>query len=91
MNLKYFKTDFVVKEEFPDVSLEYELLKYVTPLVELEFGIDITNPKVQIVLNDEQLDSLVENNQLISNSTIFMHPDVFRDAEQNQVLLDLEN
>ncbi len=90
MNLKYFKTDFVVKEEFPDVSLEYELLKYVTPLVELEFGIDITNPKVQIVLNDEQLELLVENNQLISNSTIFMHPDVFRDAEQNQVLLDLK-
>ncbi len=90
LNLKYFKTDFVVKEEFPDVSLEYELLKYVTPLVELEFSVDITNPKVQIVLNDEQLDSLFENNQLISNSTIFMHPDVFRDANQNQVLLDLK-
>lgn len=90
MNLKYFKTDFVVKENFPDVSLEYELLKYITPLVELEFSIDISNPKVQIVLNEEQLESLIDNKQLISNSTIFMHPDVFRDDKQNQVLQDLQ-
>ncbi|MGE6625244.1 site-specific DNA-methyltransferase [Bacillus pumilus] len=89
-NLKYFKTDFVVKSKFPDISLEYELLKYVTPLVELEFGIDITNPKVQIVLNEEQLGSLIDNKELISNSTIFMHPDVFRDDKQNQVLQDLQ-
>ena len=90
LNLKYFKTDFVVKEEFPDVSLEYELLKYITPLVELEFGIDITNPKVKIVLNEEQLESLIDNKRLISNSTIFMHPDVFRDDKQNQILQDLQ-
>lgn len=90
LNLKYFKTDFVVKEEFPDASLEYELLKYITPLVELEFGIDITNPKIQIVLNEEQLESLIDNEELISNSTIFMHPDVFRDDKQNQTLQDLQ-
>lgn len=90
MNLKYFKTYFVVKEKFPDVSLEYELLKYITPLVELEFAIDITNPKVQIVLNEDQLEALIENNELISDSTLFMHPDVFRDAEQNQILSDLQ-
>ena len=90
LNLKYFKTDFVVKEEFPDVSLEFELLKYITPLVELEFAIDITNPKVQIVLNEDQLENLIEKNEMISNSTLFMHPDVFRDAEQNQILNDLQ-
>ncbi|MDR0300097.1 MAG: site-specific DNA-methyltransferase [Streptococcaceae bacterium] len=90
MNLKYFKTDFIVKGDFPDVSLEYELLKYVTPLVELEFTVDIANPKVQIVLTEEQLEMLIENHQLISNSTLFMHPDVFRDAEQNQILSDLQ-
>lgn len=90
MNLKYFKTDFVIKEDFPNVSLEYELLKYITPLVELEFAIDIENPKVQIVLNEEQLETLIDNNHLISDSTLFMHPDVFRDAEQNQVLVDLQ-
>lgn len=90
LNLKYFKTDFVIKNEFPDVSLEYELLRYVTPLVELEFGLDISNPKIQIVLSEEQLESLIESEQLVNNSTIFMHPDVFIDDKQNQSLKELQ-
>ncbi|RZI48126.1 site-specific DNA-methyltransferase [Lactococcus kimchii] len=90
MNLKYLKTDFVIKEKFPNVSLEYELLRYITPLVELEFTVDIVNPKVQIVITDGQLESLIENNELVAYSTLFMHPDIFRDAEQNQVLSDLQ-
>jgi len=90
INLKYFKTDFVIRREFPDFSLEYELLKYITPLIELEFSVDITNPKVQIVLNEEQLEVLIADGNLINNSVLFMHPDVFRDAEQNQLLKELK-
>lgn len=84
-NLKYFKTDFVVKEEFPDVTLEYELLNYVTPLVELEFGVDISNPKVQVILSEEQLDEM-EETDFIENSTLFIHPEIFFDAEQERIL-----
>ncbi len=90
INLSYFKTGFVNKKDFPDVSLEYELLKHITPLVELEFGIDIDNPIVQIVLNEEQLDSLINKNKLVSNSTLFIHPDVFLDEYQNQTLRNLQ-
>lgn len=90
MNLKYFKTDFVIKEDFPTVSLEYELLRFITPLVELEFAVDIANPKVQIVITDEQFETLIENNELVAHSTLFMHPDIFRDAEQNKNLSDLQ-
>lgn len=84
-NLKYFKTDFVVKEEFPDVTLEYELLNYVAPLVELEFGVDISNPKVQVILSEEQLDSMKESD-FIENSTLFIHPEVFFDSKQERIL-----
>lgn len=84
-NLKYFKTNFVVKEEFPDVTLECELLKYVTPLVELEFGVDILNPKVQIILSEYQLDKIDESDFVV-NSTIFYHPDIFFDTRQEIVL-----
>lgn len=90
LNLKYFKTSFIDKESFPNISLEYELLKYVTPLVELEFSVDITNPKVQIILNEQQLKKLIETDQLVSASTIFIHPDVFLDAKQAQILQDLK-
>ena len=84
-NLKYFKTDFVVKEEFPDVTLEYELLNYVTPLVELEFGVDISNPKVQVILSEDQLDEMNESD-FMENSTLFIHPEIFFDAEQERIL-----
>lgn len=84
-NLKYLKTNFIVKEEFPDVTLEYELLKYVTPLVELEFGVDITNPKVQVILSEEQLDEMDESD-FVDNSTIFFHPEIFFDAKQESIL-----
>ena len=86
-NLKYFKTDFVVKEDFPDVSLEYELLNYVTPLVELEFGVDISNPKVQVILSEYQLDKMDETD-FVDNSTLFIHPDIFFDANQKRILRD---
>lgn len=84
-NLKYFKTDFVVKEDFPNVTLEYELLNYVTPLVELEFGIDISNPKAQVILSEEQLDAM-EETDFIENSTLFIHPEIFFDTQQERIL-----
>ncbi|HEL1647755.1 site-specific DNA-methyltransferase [Streptococcus suis] len=86
-NLKYFKTDFVVKEEFPDVTLEYELLNYVKPLVELEFGVDISNPKVQVILTEEQLDEMAESD-FIENSALFIHPEIFFDEKQERILRD---
>ena len=86
-NLKYFRTEFVVKEEFPDVTLEYELLNYVTPLVELEFGVDISNPKVQVILSEDQLDEMNESD-FMENSTLFFHPEIFFDAEQERILRD---
>lgn len=86
-NLKYFRTDFVVKEEFPDVTLEYELLNYVTPLVELEFGVDISNPKVQVILSEDQLDEMNESD-FVENSTLYFHPEIFFDAEQERILRD---
>lgn len=86
-NLKYFRTHFVVKEEFPDVTLEYELLNYVTPLVELEFGVDISNPKVQVILSEEQLDNMNESD-FMENSSLFFHPEIFFDAEQERILRD---
>ncbi|WP_372544230.1 hypothetical protein [Streptococcus mutans] len=75
----------MVKEEFPDVTLEYELLNYVTPLVELEFGVDISNPKVQVILSEDQLDEMDESD-FVENSTLFFHPEIFFDAKQESIL-----
>lgn len=88
-NIKYFKTDFVDKNEFPDFQLEDELLNYITPLVELEFGIDISNPSVQIILTEEHLAELIKEGKLEKNSTLFMHSEVFLDSKEEAVLSKL--
>lgn len=89
-NLKYFKTDFVDKTEFPDFTLEIELLNYITPLVELEFGIDISNPSVQIILTEEHLEALLQNHELQAGATLFIHPDVFLDTKEQEQLSELQ-
>lgn len=89
-NLKYFKTDFVDKTEFPDFTLEIELLNYITPLVELEFGIDISNPFVQIILTEEHLEALLQNHELQAGATLFIHPDVFLDTKEQEQLSELQ-
>ncbi|MFP7776733.1 site-specific DNA-methyltransferase [Streptococcus dysgalactiae] len=89
-NLKYFKTDFVDKTKFPDFTLESELLNYITPLVELEFGIDISNPSVQIILTEEHLEELLQNHELQAGATLFIHPDVFLDTKEQEQLSELQ-
>ena len=89
LNLKYLKTNFINKEKFPDISLEYELLKHVTTLIELQLGIDSSNPNVQIIMNEEQLNNLFDKKQLTNNSILFLHPDVFFDDKQNQLIKNL--
>ena len=88
-NLKYFKTDFVDKNYFPDFQLEDELLNYITPLVELEFGIDISNPSVQIILTEEHLADLIKEGKLEKDSTLFIHSEVFLDSKEEAILSQL--
>ena len=85
-NLKYFKTDFVDKNDFPDFQLEDELLNYITPLVELEFGVDISNPSVQIILTEDHLADLIIEGKLEKDSTLFIHSEVFLDSKEETVL-----
>ena len=88
-NLKYFQTDFVDKTQFPDITLEKELLKYITPLVELEFGVDISDPSVQIILTERHLEELLRNEKLVQGATLFIHPDVFLDSTEEEKLNQL--
>ena len=65
------------------------MLKYITPLVELEFGIDISDPSVQIILTEEHLEELLKNKQLVQGGTLFIHPDVFLDSNEEEKLTQL--
>lgn len=88
-NLKYFKTNFIDKNDFPDFQLEDELLNYITPLVELEFGIDISNPSVQVILTEEQLGKLIKEGKLEKDSTLFLHPTILLNNKEAELLSKL--
>lgn len=89
LNLKYLKTDFIEKDKFPGYSLYEELTNYIEPLIELEFGVDVSRHKVEIVMNEEKLESLFESNLISKDEYIFMNPNIFLDSYQKQKLLEL--
>ena len=53
-NLKYYKTEYIDKQndEDDDYEVEEEILKYVVELIQLEYGIDISNKGIGLVLSD---------------------------------------
>lgn len=85
-NLKYFKTDFVEKADFPDFELEEKLLQNVTSLVELEFGVDINESHVNVCLTEEHLEELIKKDLLKNHSTLFLRSDILLDDLENDVL-----
>jgi adenine-specific DNA-methyltransferase len=54
-NLKYYKTDFVARDE---EYLSDALLKHITEMIQLENGIKLDGKKYLMILTDEQADDL---------------------------------
>ena len=57
-NLKYFKTDFLSKE---DDEIEEKLCISAKELMELEYAVDIDNKNYFLLTEDEDLDALIEH------------------------------
>lgn len=53
MNLKYFKTDYIEKD---NEEMEFELLNNVKTLVELQNGIDLSSSAIDIILELSEID-----------------------------------
>lgn len=53
-NLKYYKTDYVAKENLDDddYDINEEILKYIVELIQLEYGVDISNKEIGLILSD---------------------------------------
>ncbi|KZK05288.1 Type III restriction-modification system methylation subunit [Lactococcus cremoris] len=65
MNLKYFKTAMINKE---DENLEKTLLSNVKTLIELQHGVDLSNSKIAVVVNRKQAEEL----SVTGLSTVYM-------------------
>lgn len=79
-NLKYYRTDFVAKD---NEYLVDSLLEHVAEMIQLEHGIKLDNKSHIMIMNDEEADELEQNwSQYIDVKAIYVAQDVLLTASQ---------
>lgn len=71
-NLKYYKTQYIDRFNYKDEKyyIVNELSKYIKELVQLENGIDINNPTIQVLFTDEEIEEFSKNIELVKQCKI---------------------
>lgn len=90
-NLKYYKTEYINRfnKESENYYIVNELSSYIKELVQLEQGIDITNPKVQLIFDDENADKILFNEELVKKcKIIYLDRNVMLTSEQQDIILE---
>lgn len=79
-NLKYYRTDFVAKD---NEYLADSLLEHVREMIQLEHGIKLDNKSYIMIMNDEEADELEQNwSQYTDIKAIYVAQDVLLTASQ---------
>ena len=87
-NLKYYKTDFIDKD---DEELTDKMLEHIEEMVQLERGVKIDNNEYVLVLSDSDADKLTANiSKYDKLKAIYMSSDVLLSGKQKRILEDYE-
>ena len=87
-NLKYYKTDFVSKDE---EYLTDDLNEHIKEMVQLELGVDIDDSNYCLVLSDDDADELEEKiDEMKDLKGIYVSKDVLLTSSQKTKFKDLE-
>lgn len=87
-NLKYYKTDFVSKEE---EAISDELLKHIKEMIQLEYMLDIDDTEYKLILTDEEADDLERNIDKYSDiKALFISRNVLMTAEQIRLFKNIQ-
>lgn len=79
-NLKYYRTDFVAKD---NEYLVDSLLEHIAEMIQLEQGIKLDNKSYIMIMNDEEADELEQNwSQYTDIKAIYVAQDVLLTASQ---------
>ncbi len=82
-NLKYYRTDFVSKDE---EFLSDALLSHIAEMIQLEHGVKLDGKQYIMVLSDEDADRLAKNWQDYPDvKALYISSDVLLTAEQNNL------
>lgn len=82
-NLKYYRTDFVSKDE---EFLSDALLSHIAEMIQLEHGVKLDGKQYIMVLSDEEADQLAKNWQDYPDvKALYISSDVLLTTEQNNL------
>lgn len=87
-NLKYYRTDFVSKDE---EFLSDALLSHIAEMIQLEHGIKLDGKQYLMVMSDEEADKLAANwNEYMDVKAIYVSTNVLFTTEQEQLFKNVE-
>lgn len=87
-NLKYYRTDFVSRDE---EYLSDELLEHIIEMIQLEHGVKIDNKRYFILLDEDEADELAQNRADYPDiKEIYVAKDVLFTTEQAALFADVE-
>lgn len=87
-NVKYYRTDFVSKQE---EYLSDALLEHIREMIQLEHGVKIDGSQYLMVMSDEEADALQANWAEYGNArAIYASKDVLFTTEQNELFANVE-
>ncbi len=88
-NLKYYKTAYIPRMNNEEANLHSNLLINIKNLIQLENGIEIDDKKIQVFLEEENLDKFSENKeQLDICDKIYISSDILITSEQEEIFKD---
>lgn len=87
-NLKYYRTDFVSKDE---EYLPEELLVHIAEMIQLEHGVKLDGKKYIMVLNDDEADKLAAHwKEYYDVKALYVSKNVLFTTEQNRLFNGVE-
>lgn len=87
-NLKYYRTDFVSKDE---EDLPEALLNHIAEMIQLEHGVKLDGKQYIMVLDDDEADELANRwNGYSDVKALYVSKNVLFTTEQNALFKDVE-
>lgn len=87
-NLKYYRTDFVARDE---EFLSDALLEHIAEMIQLEHGVKIDGSDYRMIMSDDEADSFFKNvDELAKIKALYISKSVLLTTEQREKLRDTE-
>ena len=86
-NLKYYKTDFVDKE---NEEIYDDLLEHTKEMIQLQYGVKVDNQKYIMIMDDDEMDEFEKHfDEFKDIEVVFINQDVLLSTSQEKLLQNI--